>query len=70
MTGQLRLVGDPVSEMTTPLTQPCVDFGPQVGIIPALRRGDRSAGRWALANGALLNTAEFPDAVCRLLSNT
>jgi microcystin-dependent protein len=60
MTGQLHLVGDPVSEDDA-ARKAYVDAILPVGVILPYGGLVAPAGRWALANGALLNTAEFPE---------
>lgn len=60
MTGQLHLVGDPVSEDDA-ARKAYVDAILPVGVILPYGGVVAPAGRWALANGALLNTSEFPE---------
>ena len=60
MTGQLHLVGDPISEDDA-ARKAYVDAILPVGVMLPYGGLVAPAGRWALANGALLNTAEFPE---------
>jgi microcystin-dependent protein len=61
MTGQLKLIGDPIAALDAVPKNYVDTFVPIGAILMFAGGGPPSGGKWALANGAELESAAYPD---------